>query len=73
MACRKRSISEATRRCAGRRALIDGEAGAVWAVGGAVRSAFLFMIQFMIQQDRIAEVEIVMDPARLAELDVTIG
>ena len=50
-------------------ALIDGEAGAVWAAGGAVRAAFLFMIQ----HDRIAGIEIVMDPARLAELDVTIG
>jgi RNA polymerase sigma factor (sigma-70 family) len=47
-------------------ALIDGEAGAVWAVGGQVRSAFVFTIE----DGMIAMIELVMEPARLAELDV---
>ena len=49
-------------------AVIDGEAGAVWAVGGQVRAAFLFTIK----GDRIAGVDLVMDPGHLAELDVKI-
>lgn len=49
-------------------ALIDGEPGAVWAVGGRVLSAFIFTIK-----DRsITGIDIVVDPAVLAELDVTI-
>ncbi|HEY1890880.1 MAG TPA: sigma-70 family RNA polymerase sigma factor [Steroidobacteraceae bacterium] len=49
-------------------ALIDGEPGAVWAVGGRVLSAFIFTIE-----DRsIAGIDIVVDPAVLAELDVRI-
>ncbi|HEY6515202.1 MAG TPA: sigma-70 family RNA polymerase sigma factor [Steroidobacteraceae bacterium] len=49
-------------------ALIDGEPGAVWAVGGRVLSAFLFTIE-----DRaITGIDIVVDPAVLAELDVAI-
>ena len=47
-------------------ASIDGEPGAVWAMGGEVRSAFLFTIK----RGRIAGIEIVMDPADLAELEV---
>lgn len=50
-------------------ALIDGEAGAVWAMGGQVRAAFLFTIQ----HDRIAEIDIVMRPEDLAGLDVETG
>lgn len=50
-------------------ALIDGEPGAVWAIGGRVQSAFVFTIE----DARIAGIDIVMDPAHLAELDVTIG
>jgi RNA polymerase sigma-70 factor (ECF subfamily) len=49
-------------------ALIDGEAGAVWAVGGQVRAAFLLRIQ----DDRITGIDLVMDPTHLAELDVKI-
>lgn len=49
-------------------ALIDGEPGAVWAVGGRVLSAFIFTIK-----DRaISGIDIVVDPAVLAELDVRI-
>jgi RNA polymerase sigma-70 factor (ECF subfamily) len=49
-------------------ALIDGEPGAVWAVGGRVLSAFIFTIK-----DRsITGIDIVVDPAILAELDVRI-
>jgi RNA polymerase sigma factor (sigma-70 family) len=47
-------------------AIIDGEAGAVWAVGGLVRAAFVFSIE----EDKITAIDIVMDPARLAQLDV---
>jgi RNA polymerase sigma factor (sigma-70 family) len=50
-------------------ALIDGEPGAVWAIGGRVQSAFLFTIEGA----RITGIDIVMDPAHLAELHVTIG
>ena len=50
-------------------ALIDGEAGAVWAMGGQVRAAFLFTIE----DGKIAGIDLVMDPAHLAELEVEIG
>lgn len=47
-------------------AMIDGEPGAVWAVGGRVLSAFIFTIR-----DRsITGIDIVVDPAVLAELEV---
>lgn len=49
-------------------ALIDGKPGAVWAVRGRVLSAFLFRIE----GGRIAEIDIVTEPAHLAELDVKI-
>ncbi|HEY2590460.1 MAG TPA: YciI family protein [Steroidobacteraceae bacterium] len=49
-------------------ALIDGEPGAVWAVGGQVRAAFLFIIG----ADKISEIELIMDPAHLSTLDVKI-
>ena len=49
-------------------ALIDGEAGAVWAVGGQVRAAFVFTID----GGKISAIEIIMEPARLAELSVMI-
>jgi RNA polymerase sigma-70 factor (ECF subfamily) len=49
-------------------AMIDGEPGAVWAVGGRVMSAFIFTIE-----DRsITGIDIVVDPAVLAELEVRI-
>lgn len=49
-------------------AIIDGNAGAVWAVGGQVRAAFLFTIE----GDRISGISLIMDPTRLSELDVNI-
>jgi RNA polymerase sigma factor (sigma-70 family) len=49
-------------------ALIDGEAGAVWAVDGRVLAAFLFTFL----RTKIASIDVIMDPAYLAELDVKI-
>lgn len=49
-------------------ALIDGEAGAVWAIGGRVQAAFVFTIE----RTRIAAIDVVMDPAHLAGLEVKI-
>lgn len=53
---------------AARLALIDGDAGAVWTMGGQVRAAFVFAIE----DGEISELDIVMDPADLAELEVEI-
>lgn len=50
-------------------ALIDGEAGAVWAMGGTVRSAFVFRFD----AGRITAIELVMEPQQLAALEVRIG
>jgi len=50
-------------------ALIDGEAGAVWAMGETVRSAFVFTIE----HGKITAIDLIMDPGHLAELDVKIG
>jgi RNA polymerase sigma factor (sigma-70 family) len=50
-------------------AVIDGEAGAVWAPGGHVRAAFVFTIA----RDRIIEIDLITEPEALAELDVKIG
>jgi RNA polymerase sigma factor (sigma-70 family) len=49
-------------------ALIDGKAGAVWMMAGRVLSAFLFTIA----RGKITGIELIMDPARLAELEVKI-
>jgi RNA polymerase sigma factor (sigma-70 family) len=49
-------------------ALIDGDAGAVWATGGQVRSAFVFTIE----QGKITMIDLVMEPTRLAELDMEV-
>ncbi|HEY0745841.1 MAG TPA: sigma-70 family RNA polymerase sigma factor [Steroidobacteraceae bacterium] len=49
-------------------ALINGEAGAVWAMGGQVRAAFVFMMG----RGKITEIDIIMEPGHLAELDVKI-
>jgi len=49
-------------------AVIDGEAGAVWAAGGQVRSAFVFTFE----EGRITTIDLVMEPTRLAELDVQV-
>jgi hypothetical protein len=40
----------------------------VWAVGGQVRAAFVFTID----GGKISAIEIIMEPARLAELSVMI-
>ena len=45
-------------------ALIDSEAGAVWAIAGVVRAAFVFTME----DNRITGIDIVMDPDRLARL-----
>jgi len=50
-------------------AMIDGEPGAAWAIGGRVQAAFVFTIEAA----RITGIDIVVDPAHLAELDVMIG
>jgi len=47
-------------------AVIDGQPGAVWAAGGRPRAAFVFTIA----RDAITGIEIVMDPARLDQLDI---
>jgi RNA polymerase sigma factor (sigma-70 family) len=49
-------------------ALIDGKAGAVWMMAGRVLSAFLFTIE----RGKITGIELIMDPPRLAELEVKI-
>jgi RNA polymerase sigma factor (sigma-70 family) len=49
-------------------ALIDGETGAVWAMAGQVRSAFVFAIE----GGRINTINLIMDPGHLSELDVKI-
>jgi hypothetical protein len=49
-------------------ALIDGEPGAVWAMRGQVRAAFVFTIA----HGKIAGIDLVMPPAHLVELDVEI-
>ena len=49
-------------------ALVDGDAGAAWAVGGTTRAAFIFTFA----GDRISQLELVMDRARLATIDVEI-
>jgi RNA polymerase sigma factor (sigma-70 family) len=50
-------------------ALIDGEAGAVWAVRDQVRSAFVFTIA----GGRITAIDLVMDEEHLSTLDIDIG
>jgi RNA polymerase sigma-70 factor (ECF subfamily) len=49
-------------------AVIDGEAAAVWAMGGQVRAAFLFSIE----GGRITAIDLVMEPGHLAGLSVRI-
>jgi RNA polymerase sigma factor (sigma-70 family) len=50
-------------------AFIDGEPGAVWAVRGQVRSAFVFTIA----GGKITGIELVMDDEHLGALDIEIG
>jgi RNA polymerase sigma factor (sigma-70 family) len=47
-------------------AVIDGEPGAAWAMGGQVRAAWVFTID----RGQIAAIDVTMDPGHLAELDV---
>jgi RNA polymerase sigma factor (sigma-70 family) len=49
-------------------AVIDGEAGAVWAVAGAVRAAFVFTIR----REKITAIDLITEPEALAQLDVSI-
>jgi RNA polymerase sigma factor (sigma-70 family) len=51
-----------------RPALVEGAAGAAWAPGGQPRAVF----GFVIAGDKIVEIEVTGDPARIAELDVRI-
>jgi hypothetical protein len=53
-------------------ALIDGAPGAVWAVRGQVRSAFVFAITGG-SGGRITGIDLVMDDERLGALDIEIG
>ena len=54
------------RAAAAKRATIDGEPGAVWMMGGQVKSAFVFAIE----DGKIVEIDLVMDPVHIAALDV---
>jgi RNA polymerase sigma factor (sigma-70 family) len=53
---------------AAQQALVDGAAAAVWAPGGDPRAVF----GFVIANGKIVEMEVVADPARIADLDVRI-
>jgi RNA polymerase sigma factor (sigma-70 family) len=55
-------------------ALVDGAAGAVWAPGGVVRTVFGFVIADgeTGAGEKIVELEVTADPARIAELDVRV-
>ncbi|BCJ36923.1 DNA-directed RNA polymerase sigma-70 factor [Actinocatenispora thailandica] len=58
----------AGRARAARFALVDGAAALVWSVGGEVRVVFTLTVV----GDRITEIEILADPARLRALDVVL-
>ena len=47
-------------------ALIDGEPGAVWAMRGQVRAAFIFTIE----GGKVAGIDLIMEPRHLEELEV---
>jgi RNA polymerase sigma factor (sigma-70 family) len=49
-----------------RPAFIDGVPGAAFAFGGDVQATWLFVLE----DERIVETELVMDPARIAQLDI---
>src|SRR5205814_5786132 len=49
-------------------ALINGVAGAVWAVGGQPRAAFIFTMA----KGKITTLDIIADPERIRQLDVVI-
>ena len=65
-----RAVAEAFKgRARGaQRALIDGCPGAVWAPRGQTQAAFVFTIA----NDQVVEIELLMDPSRIVELDVEI-
>jgi RNA polymerase sigma-70 factor (ECF subfamily) len=48
-------------------AVLDGQAGAIWSVGGRVRSAFVFRVD----AGRVTGIDIVMEPSRLAGIAIT--
>ena len=54
---------------AARPALVDGDAGAAFAPGGAPQAVF----SFVIADGKIVELEVVGDPARLAEREVRLS
>jgi len=49
-------------------ALVDGEVGVVLAPGGRLRR----VLRFTFMNDKIAEIEVVADPARLHEFDLAV-
>jgi RNA polymerase sigma-70 factor (ECF subfamily) len=49
-------------------ALVDGAVGAAWAPGGTPRVVFAFSVQ----DEKIVEIEVIMDRDRLEVLDVEI-
>jgi RNA polymerase sigma-70 factor (ECF subfamily) len=49
-------------------ALIDGMPGAVWAVGGQVRAAFVFSTQ----GSAITSIDLITEPARLTEFEISV-
>jgi RNA polymerase sigma factor (sigma-70 family) len=51
-----------------RPAVVDGEPGAVWSVGGQTRSAFVFTVR----GDRIVAIELVMSPAHLGAMEIAL-
>ena len=54
------------RAAAAQRATIDGEPGAVWTAHGRVLSAFVFVVE----DGKIAELSLVMEPDAIAELEI---
>lgn len=65
-----RPVAEALKRRSGgaRRAMVDGVVGAAWAPDGRPRAVFLFTVV----GERIAEIQLVADPARLAGMEVVL-
>ena len=61
-----RRLEAALRAQAARLALLDGYAGAVWAVDGTPR----VVIGFTVEDSRIVEIELLADPEGLARLDL---
>jgi RNA polymerase sigma-70 factor (ECF subfamily) len=50
---------------AAKRAIVDGAAGLVWAPGGLPKVVF----DFVIDDDKIVEIDLVMDPDRVGEYE----